>query len=704
MKETRKPSAGGWRLGPAVLAALAVLSVPSIARAEGEPATAGNMRGRTPPPSRTAPSPHEGPRRLPAVTDLVISSGGRHLVACYFVPAWNRPGTDWSAWAAHWDLTTGRRTIIPDAAGPLAISPDGAWLVMGRIPQPAPGARRRPREAAPFLWKTGHSEPVCPLVYEPPQEGNADGEDEVAAPTARRAGDAARASRIVAWTFSPDSKALFGVTGGCELVRWDLPGTGRGQKVAGPNADDIGPLTLPSRRRVNLHAWRNQVALLAPVSLPRRPDGAENLKHVRAVSIRWVEYRSGWSRYDLDLIRQGPPSAAGTRHVMSHGQAPYELDLPYHLSNRLIHDHDRRNYAFRYPTHFAFAPKDQLVAFLEPGCAAAVVRRIGGEHLGRFPAAAVHAFTPDGKQLIVSEPDAVLRFWDVATGRIARSLRLDDAPADTVRVAAVQAASQFGQPQANREELARHVRRAARAGARIVVLPETAVTGYADFALKRVWQVGRRALSAGLAGADPKDAAETVPGPSTRFFAQLARRHGIYLSVPLLEVDRKTGRYYNTVVLLGPTGQRLIHYRKLNPWPWAERGWASEGNLGHPVADTPYGRLGVLICYDIHEQARKLAELRVDMLLYSIAWVDDKGSDWFPKRLPDIARRHGLHIVGANWTLPRKSPAPDWHGYGQSTIIDRAGNVLANAQRDIGSEIVLANLPLPEPDRPAQED
>ena len=265
--------------------------------------------------------------------------------------------------------------------------------------------------------------------------------------------------------------------------------------------------------------------------------------------------------------------------------------------------------------------------------------------------------------------------------------------AKSVLVAAIQCHSRFGDPAGNREHLAELVRRAARKGARIVVLPETAVTGYLSADLKRTWQAGNRPVSAGLVGVSPAAAAETVPGPSTRMFARLADELDIYLTVPLLEADRKTGCYYNTSVLLGPDGRMLIHYRKRDPWPWAERGWATPGDRGNPVVDTPFGRLGLLICFDIHRQAEVMGRLKVDVLLYSIAWVEDAGSDWFAACLPAIARANGFNIVAANWTVPPE-PAPNWHGYGQSRIIDAAGNLLAAVKDNLGEEIVYAELPV----------
>jgi predicted amidohydrolase len=265
------------------------------------------------------------------------------------------------------------------------------------------------------------------------------------------------------------------------------------------------------------------------------------------------------------------------------------------------------------------------------------------------------------------------------------------APA-TVTVAAVQFQSAMGDPEGNRKRLEPLIREAAGHGAKIIVLPEMAITGYMSGDLKTTWQVQGRAVAVGLTGISPASAAETVPGPSTRAFAVLADELDIYLTVPLLETDKKSGQLFNTVVLVDPDGGMLLHYRKLNPWPFAERGWADKGDHGYAYADTPYGRMALLICYDVNFEPPVLKTKKVDVLLYPIAWVDEKDSDWFEKRLPAIARENDLAIVGANWTVPEK---PDWHGYGQSRIIDRQGNILARASRDIGEEILYAELAVP---------
>ena len=262
-------------------------------------------------------------------------------------------------------------------------------------------------------------------------------------------------------------------------------------------------------------------------------------------------------------------------------------------------------------------------------------------------------------------------------------------PPKTVRVAAVQFISQWAKPAENRKALEPLVREAAKHGAKIVVLPETAIPGYMSHDIGTTWQVGQRPLSVDLEGISPKTVAEAVPGESTKVFGALAKELGIYLTVPIVEFDAKQDKYFNTLVLVDPEGCVALHYRKLNPWPWAERGWASRGDRGQQFIDTPYGRLGLLVCFDINFEPPKLRENKVDHLLDAIAWVEEADSTWFAQELPDIAKGANVNIIGANWSVPVK---PAWHGYGQSLIIRRNGQVAAKVKSDLGNEVIYADL------------
>ncbi|MFC1581914.1 carbon-nitrogen hydrolase family protein [Planctomycetota bacterium] len=264
----------------------------------------------------------------------------------------------------------------------------------------------------------------------------------------------------------------------------------------------------------------------------------------------------------------------------------------------------------------------------------------------------------------------------------------------SVKVAAIQFVSEFNQPERNREALEMLIREAIAEGAHIIVLPETAVQGYMSHDLLTAWQAEGMTIQPEIggrprAGLDPAGIAEEIPGKSTSFFGRLALEYSIYVTVPLLEIDRKTGRYFNSVVLMDPHGHIRLHYRKLNPWMPGEQGWAQHGDRGHAYADTEFGRLGLLICYDINFEPPALQKAGIDILLYPIAWVDGKDSDWFTDRLPAIARKNNLNIVGANWSV---TETPWWHGYGKSCIISNKGEVLATVGNDLGNEIIYAEI------------
>ncbi len=150
-------------------------------------------------------------------------------------------------------------------------------------------------------------------------------------------------------------------------------------------------------------------------------------------------------------------------------------------------------------------------------------------------------------------------------------------------------------------------------GANLIVLPELANSGYL-FANRQ----------------DAFDHAETVPdGPSTRVWIDFAVQHQVYLVAGLVERDNM--RLFDTAVLLGPSGF-IGMYRKAHLWN-QEKLWFTPGDLGFPVFDTPIGRIGLLICWDIWfpEVPRLLSLQGADIICSLNNWV------WTPPPLFDEA-------------------------------------------------------------------
>src|SRR3954451_20326606 len=112
-----------------------------------------------------------------------------------------------------------------------------------------------------------------------------------------------------------------------------------------------------------------------------------------------------------------------------------------------------------------------------------------------------------------------------ALARVARASNASPPPTTrpaTVKVAAVQCSSDLGAVQANTQKLTKLVEEAAAHGAKIIVLPEAAVTGYLSQDLQTNWRFPGWPMDAAFHHSiDPMRAAELVPGGSTDHFAKL---------------------------------------------------------------------------------------------------------------------------------------------------------------------------------------
>lgn len=263
----------------------------------------------------------------------------------------------------------------------------------------------------------------------------------------------------------------------------------------------------------------------------------------------------------------------------------------------------------------------------------------------------------------------------------------------TVKVAAVQCSSELGEVEANRKKLMKLATEAADHGAKFIVLPEASITGYLSQDLRTNWQLAGWPIEPYFSGKDPKGYAEPVPGPSTEAFAALAKKLGVYITVPLVEISEEKDRepkYFNTVCLASPKGEIVAHYRKLTPWPVPEKSWATKGDRDVQTYDTEYGRVGLAICFDIHTILEKYKPKKIWTLLYPIAWVaDSHPADWFWHILPGRLKPYGFNVVGANWSVdaPQK-----WYGYGFSTIYGSDASILATDHSLYGTSIIYADL------------
>jgi predicted amidohydrolase len=208
-----------------------------------------------------------------------------------------------------------------------------------------------------------------------------------------------------------------------------------------------------------------------------------------------------------------------------------------------------------------------------------------------------------------------------------------------------------GSAQDNLEQFARLIGAAAEKKPDIVCLPEG------------ITSVGTKYRYA--------DVAEPIPGPSTRFLGQYARKHHLYIVAGLYE---KAGRaIYNTSVLLGRDGELVGKYRKVC-LPREEIDGGLLPGKDYPVFDTDFGRIGMMICWDVSypEVARKLATRGAEVILMPIAG----GSEILARAR---AIENQIFLVASGYDFP-------------SAIYNRAGEALATAHQD--PEVAVADVDL----------
>ncbi len=204
------------------------------------------------------------------------------------------------------------------------------------------------------------------------------------------------------------------------------------------------------------------------------------------------------------------------------------------------------------------------------------------------------------------------------------------------------------------------LREAVGKGAQLIVFPECATTGYGFSDIESAYAV-----------------AETIPGPSTRALSAFCRENklpagGPYVVVGLLERGSGIQTVYNSAVLIGPDGL-VGTYRKAHlPFLGVDR-FTTPGNTGFQVWNTPIGRIGLLICYDLRfpEAMRALALEGADIIALPTNWPDgSQNAPEFVTRTRALENR--VFVMACN-------RCGDEHGFwffGRSQITDPSAKVL----------------------------
>ena len=204
---------------------------------------------------------------------------------------------------------------------------------------------------------------------------------------------------------------------------------------------------------------------------------------------------------------------------------------------------------------------------------------------------------------------------------------------------------------------------------------------------------------------DQFDLAEPIPGPSTDFYGQIARQHGIVLVTSLFE-KRSTGLYHNTAVVFDADGSVAGRYRKMHipdDPAYYEKFYFTPGDLGfHPI-QTSLGRLGVQVCWDqwYPEGARLMALQGAELLIYPTAiGYESTDSPAEQQRQREawmtVQRGHavanGIPVVTVNRVGYEPDPSGQTNGiqfWGSSFVAGPQGEILYQASQSEEENVVV---------------
>lgn len=201
------------------------------------------------------------------------------------------------------------------------------------------------------------------------------------------------------------------------------------------------------------------------------------------------------------------------------------------------------------------------------------------------------------------------------------------------------------------------------------------------------------------------DLAEPIPGPSTQFYGDLAKKHRLVLVTSLFE-KRASGIYHNTAVVFEKDGSIAGKYRKMHipdDPGFYEKFYFTPGDLGFQPIQTSVGRLGVLVCWDqwYPEAARLMAMAGAELLIYptAIGWdprdeedeKDRQRNAWIT-----IQRSHaianGVPVISVNRVGHEADPSSLSEGiqfWGNSFVAGPQGEFLEQASTDSEQNLIV---------------
>ena len=245
-----------------------------------------------------------------------------------------------------------------------------------------------------------------------------------------------------------------------------------------------------------------------------------------------------------------------------------------------------------------------------------------------------------------------------------------------VQVAVVQAAAVPFDTEACVDKAVRLIGEATATGAKVILFPEAFIPGYPK-GLNYGLVVGARDAAGREEFRLYLDAAIEVPGPQTQRLGEAAAAHGSYVVIGVIE--RELGTCYCTVLFFAPDGRLLGKHRKLMPTALERMIWGFGDGSTLTVVDSPYGRIGSVICWENYMPMLRMAMYSKNVALYCAPTADDR--DTWLSSMQHIALEGRCFVLTACQFI-RKKDFPDSVrvslGDSPNAVLMRGGSAIIN--------------------------
>jgi len=271
-----------------------------------------------------------------------------------------------------------------------------------------------------------------------------------------------------------------------------------------------------------------------------------------------------------------------------------------------------------------------------------------------------------------------------------------------VIVAAAQVAPYFLDRKKTVEKACDLIYQAGKNGAKLVVFPEAFISGYPDW----VWVVpnGNSNMLDELYQVLVENAV-TIPDKATRQLCQAAKDAGIYLAMGVHERNSEASgsSLFNTLLYISDQGEVIGKHRKLIPTGGERLVWGQGDGSTLSVFDTPFGKLGGLLCWENYMPLARQSMYSVGTEIY-VAPTWDSSENWLLS-MRHIAREGGMFVINVCQAV-RMDDIPDryefkqlysgdreWINGGNSCIINPQGEIIAGPSQN-KQEILYAEIDL----------